>query len=653
MGPAIRHPSRTALGIGLLLLCLWPLVGMAEVRLGMLAFRPKSEVEQQWRPLIDYLNRSLDRQDVTLVVMNYPELEAAIDENQVDFVLTNPAHYVQMTFHNGLSSPLATLIPIERGIPINGFGGVIFTRSEVTDIKRLEDLRGHKVAAVFKGSLGGYQAQAMELLRVGVRIPQEVTLVETGMPHDAVVQAVLAGQADAGFVRTGVLEAMAAEGSLDLSRLRLLNGREQPGFPFLLSTPLYPEWPLAAMPHADQDLARRVAAALFALPHDGDVARRIGIKGFKIPDDYGSVRLLLQALRLPPYDATPNFTMGDVLKKYKAPLQMTAVMGVVILLLVLRLLILNKRLGQERRRVEHQSEERRRLLAAMGDGVYGVDQHGKCTFINPAALEMLQYAHDEIVGFDQHSLFHAFRESGAAYPAQECPITLTLSDGETRHLEEWFQRKDGMGFPVLLTVTPVESRGVREGAVVVFSDISERRRLETELRTQATTDALTGLANRRHFLSELERELSRIQRHPAQPAAVLMVDLDHFKRINDRYGHAIGDLVLRSFAELLQSLSRKSDKAGRLGGEEFSLLLPNSSMEQACQMANRLCASAAAMGIPTVQGELHYTVSVGVTMLEGTDRSVDGALARADAALYQAKNAGRNCIVCDGADAEV
>jgi len=653
MGPVNRHPSRTVLGIGLLLLLLEPLAGMADVRLGILAFRPKAEVEQQWQPLVDYLEKSLDGDDVTLAVMNYPELEAAIAGNQVDFVLTNPSHYVQMTFRNGLSSPLATLIPIERGIPVDGFGGVIFTRGEETGINRLEDLRGHKVAAVFKGSLGGYQAQAMELLRAGVRIPQNVRLIETGMPHDAVVQAVLAGRADAGFVRTGVLEAMVAEGSLDLARLRLLNGRAQPGFPFLLSTPLYPEWPLAAASKTDHDLARRVAAAMLSLPHYGDVARRIGIKGFCIPEDYESVRLLLQALRLPPYDATPNFTMGDVLKKYKAPLQMTAVMSVVILLLVVRLLVLNKRLGQERQRVERQSEERRRLLAAMGDGVYGVDQQGRCTFINPAALKMLQYAHDEIVGLDQHSLFHALRENGAAYPTQECPITLTLSDGETRHLEEWFIRKDGKGFPVLLTVTPVESHGVREGGVVVFSDISERRRLETELRTQASTDALTGLANRRHFLSELERELSRVQRHPAQPAAILMVDLDRFKRINDRYGHAIGDLVLRSFAELLQSLSRKSDKAGRLGGEEFCLLLPNSSMEQACQMASRLCASAAAMGIPTAQGELHYTVSVGVTMLEGTDPSVDGALARADAALYQAKDAGRNCIVCDGADAEV
>ena len=615
-------------------------------RIGILAFRPKAEAERQWQPLVDYLNRSLGDQQFTLTAMNYPELEQAIADQSIDFVLTNPAHYVQMTFRNGLSSPLATLIPLERGVPVKQFGGVIFIRSGLTGVTKFEDLRGRTVAAVFKGSLGGYEAQAMELSQAGIRMPQEVNLIETGMPHDAVVKAVLAGQADAGFVRTGLLEAMAEEGELDLSAIRILNPQSVSGFPLRLSTRLYPEWPFAAMPHADQDLARRVAAALLALRHGGVITQRIGIHGFTIPQDYEPVRFLLQTLRLPPYDAAPNFTLGDVLKKYDMPLMIAAVMGGVILMLGLWLLALNRRLGLERRRMARQFEERRRLLTAMGDGVYGVDQDGVCTFINPAALDMLQFALDEVVGAEQHNLFHYLHEDGSDYPAVTCPIYLTLHDGRTRHLEEWFLRKDGSGFPVLLTVTPVESDGVREGAVVVFSDISERRRLEAELRTQATTDALTGLPNRRHFLRELERELSRMQRHPEHIAAVLMVDLDNFKRINDIHGHATGDLVLRAFAELLNGLTRTSDKVGRLGGEEFSLLLPDTSLEQGCQMAHRLCNSAAAMCVPTGQGDLHFTISIGVAMLEATDSSVDSVLARADMALYEAKNTGRNRAVC-------
>lgn len=624
-----------------------PAAAQEEVRLGLLAFRPKAEMQQYWQPLIGYLNQRVSGYRFSLTAMNYPELEQAIAGREVDFVLTNPAHYVLMTSRNGLSSPLATLVPVEGGRPLSGFGGVIFTLARRTDIKRLADLRGRRVAAVERGSLGGYQAQAMELLRAGMRLPQGNDLVETGMPHDAVVAAVLAGQADAGFVRTGLLEAMAAEGRLELTQFRVLNPQQLPDFPFLLSTRLYPEWPLAALPHADGDLARRVAAALLALPHDGAVADSLAIHGFNIPQDYESVRAMLQALRLPPFEAAPEFTAHDVWHKYSWEVLAATLMGGVILLLAARLLLLNRRLGVERQRVVRQSEERHRLLAAVGEGVYGVDRWGICTFINPAALDMLGLTMDEVVGADQHALFHHHREDGAGYPVTECPIYLTLYDGQTRHTDEWFLRRDGSGFPVLLTVTPVDGTDGQDGAVVVFRDMAERRRLETELRSQATTDALTGLANRRHFLAEMERERTRLQRNPALPAAVLMVDLDNFKGVNDRHGHAVGDIVLRHFATTLALSLRGSDLTGRLGGEEFAVLLPGSSLEHGSQLAERLRRLVAAATVTTDDAAIRYTVSIGVTLMVAADPTVDAVLARADAALYRAKDGGRDQVASE------
>ncbi|MEJ2454058.1 MAG: diguanylate cyclase [Candidatus Thiodiazotropha sp.] len=621
-------------------------------KLGVLAFRPKAEVVRKWQPLIDYLNATLRDQRIELEVMNYPELERAIAEQRLDFVLTNPAHYVHMTFRNGLSSPLATLIPIEHEHPLTGFGGVIIALKSRADLEQLQDLKDRRIAAVFRGSLGGYQAQAMELHLLGIEVAQDVELFETGMPHDLVVKTVLAGEADAGFVRTGVLEAMAKEGTIDLSQLKLLNPQQPPGFPFLLSTRLYPEWPFAAMPHAEPDLARRVAAALLALPHDGEVARRIGIQGFAIPYDYEPVRALLQGLRLPPYDEAPNFTVQDVLDKYGLALLYAGFMGLVILLLTFRSLLLNRRLGNERRRVTRQSEEWQRLLAALGDGVFGLDQQGRCGFINPAALKMLGFSREEVIDADLHGLFHASREDGSDYPHVDCPVLKTLNDGQTRHLEDRFTRKDGSCLPVMMTVTPVLSKGQREGVVVVFSDISEQLRMEDELRTQATTDALTGLPNRRQFLKELDDALEWIRRHPEQASAVLMVDLDDFKAVNDRHGHAAGDTVLKHFANELMRASRRSDKLGRLGGEEFCVLLPTTSMRQACQMADRLCRAVAGSLVRADDASLHYTVSVGVAMMKADDRSVDTALRRADAALYRAKAAGKNRIFCETGDTD-
>ncbi|MET0067179.1 MAG: diguanylate cyclase [Candidatus Thiodiazotropha sp.] len=616
-------------------------------KLAVLAFRPKQEVYQTWYPLIDYLNRYLGGTSISLEVMNYAELEEAIANDRIDFVMTNPAHYVQMTFRNGLSSPLATLIPMEHGHPISGFGGVIFSLAGRDEIQSLADLKNLTVAAVFTGSLGGFQAQAMELKRLGLSLPGDVRLLETGMPHDTTVHRVLSGEADAGFVRTGVLEAMVAEGVLDITQLKILNLQTARDFPFLLSTQLYPEWPFAAMPHADADLARRVAAALLALPHDGDVAEQIGIHGYTIPQDYEPVRVLLQTLRLPPYDGTPQFTVSDVMSKYGVLLSAAGSMGGVILLLTLWLWLLNHRLKQERLRVLNQSEEQMRLLAALGDGVFELDEARCCIFINPAALTMLGYTEEEVLGKDLHLLFHHSREDGTPISAEECPIIQTFSDGRIRHLDDRFICKDGSGIPVHLTITPVGGAKPREGVVVIFRDNSDRLRLEQELRTQATTDALTGLPNRRQFLKELELEHNRIRRIPGRSAAVLMLDLDDFKSINDQYGHSVGDAVLKHFAQALTEITRSSDRFGRLGGEEFGLLLPDTAIAHACRIAERLCGLISNGQVRMNDLEVSYTVSIGVARLQGTDRSMDAALVRADAALYRAKHAGKNCTKCD------
>ncbi len=629
-----------------LLFATGPLLASDSSVLGVLAFRPKAEVVRQWRPLVDYLNRSLGDHQIILQALNYQELERSIEQGGIDFVLTNPAHYVRMTFQNGLTSPLATLVPVENGHPVTGFGGVILTLKDRTDLNQLRDLHGRTIAAVNQASLGGYQAQAMELKRIGISATQDLNLILTGMPHDRAVETVLRGEADAGFVRSGVLEAMQAEGLLELERLKILNAQDIPGFPFLLSTPLYPEWPFAALSHTDQGLASRVSASLLALKHDGEVARQIGIQGFIVPKDYEPVRSLLQALRLPPYDEAPHFTTSDVLKKYSAPLMIALVMGVIILLLIILLLLLNQRLARERQRVSRQSEELSRILAALGDGVFGLNMASKCIFINPAAEKMLGYSGDELLQEDVHQQIHRQKQDGTHCSREDCVIQKCLEDGETRHQEDWFTTKQGSGIPVLLTVAPVFSQGRQEGVVVVFSDISERQRLEQELRTQATTDALTGLPNRRQFLNDLERELSLIKRHPQMNTALLMLDLDHFKAINDKYGHSTGDEVLKHFSRQLIQVSRRSDKLGRLGGEEFCLLLPGTNAEQACQMADRLRLRIADGSVQVGDATLRYTVSIGVSMLQQSDKNVDIPLARADAALYRAKDAGRNRVAC-------
>ena len=176
-------------------------------------------------------------------------------------------------------------------------------------------------------------------------------------------------------------------------------------------------------------------------------------------------------------------------------------------------------------------------------------------------------------------------------------------------------------------------------------DITESKRIETELREQASTDALTGLPNRRHFLQRLEDELERVRRRTTREASVLMLDLDHFKRVNDQYGHAVGDSLLRHFANLLQHELRSADTAGRMGGEEFAVILPGSSLPAAQIFAQRICDRLAAQPLSVGRIQVEATASIGIAAIAADDLSADAVLSRADGALYQAKEQGRNRVV--------
>jgi diguanylate cyclase (GGDEF)-like protein len=179
-------------------------------------------------------------------------------------------------------------------------------------------------------------------------------------------------------------------------------------------------------------------------------------------------------------------------------------------------------------------------------------------------------------------------------------------------------------------------------SVYAFRSAARNESLQAELERQAHTDSLTGLANRRHFMDLAEKELSRTLRYGGS-LAVLMVDLDHFKHINDTYGHNTGDLVLQSVAELFRRELRSIDCVGRLGGEEFAVLLPQSDSTGAREVAERLRKAIADTGVAREQGlPVHFTASIGLAAMPGAATNIDSLLSQADGALYEAKRSGRN-----------
>ncbi len=176
-------------------------------------------------------------------------------------------------------------------------------------------------------------------------------------------------------------------------------------------------------------------------------------------------------------------------------------------------------------------------------------------------------------------------------------------------------------------------------------DITPHKRLEAQLRELATTDPLSGLDNRRAFLDKSAALLEHCRRHH-QDCAVLMLDIDRFKAINDRHGHAIGDQAIIACAKVMRATLRDADVLGRMGGEEFAALLPLANDKAALDTAERLRSAVQALHIPLENGDdLRFTVSIGATQLSGRDTSVESLLAESDEALYRAKAEGRNRVV--------
>jgi len=285
------------------------------------------------------------------------------------------------------------------------------------------------------------------------------------------------------------------------------------------------------------------------------------------------------------------------------------------------------------------------ILGSVGDGVYGVDREGRITFVNPAAMRLLQWGEAEgLVGRLAHERIHHADERGRPIPPDTCFLQQAYELGDS--LSNWetvFWRADGHGFNVECTVRPQYRDGECVGAVVAFRDIAERKRFEAELQWQLHHDHLTKLYNRQFFESALEQELLRLKRS-AERSALLFIDLDRFKHINDTAGHAAGDALLTSIGQKLKSRARQSDLVARLAGDEFAVLLRNVDEAHVDTLAEQFRAILDETLFVHEGRAFEVSGSVGITRLNRHTLTPAHAMGCADAACQIAKRHGRNRI---------
>jgi diguanylate cyclase (GGDEF)-like protein/PAS domain S-box-containing protein len=288
------------------------------------------------------------------------------------------------------------------------------------------------------------------------------------------------------------------------------------------------------------------------------------------------------------------------------------------------------------------SEEQYRVIFdSVGDGIFVCDaETGAFIDVNATACAMFDFAREELIGLTFEAL-----STGLSSDVQRDPMIL-LQEARSRgpQIFEWLGKaKSGHLFWGEMSLRYASLGGRRVG-LAVLRDITERKSKEDEVVQLAHFDVLTGLPNRRNFDDRLRQEIARSARYGG-PLSVAMGDIDHFKVVNDRFGHQAGDAVLKSLAELMPKNLRQSDTIARWGGEEFTLLLPETRLDVAEMLLNRLRASIADQVIPEIGRAV--TLSFGVTAFRKSDTksdTPDDLLKRVDQALYRSKQTGRNKV---------
>lgn len=293
------------------------------------------------------------------------------------------------------------------------------------------------------------------------------------------------------------------------------------------------------------------------------------------------------------------------------------------------------------------------VLESTSQAIITTDRNRIVRIFNPAAEKLLGYSAAEVIGQIDPIAFHDMKEVEQRRKALEKKLSKLINlDELLTHsakqapsvFQEWtYITKYGKRLPVELCVSQLyDAEGDLLGYVSVATDISERKAYERRLLELAWTDPLTGIWNRRRFYDVVNKEIHASKRR-LEPLSFMLIDIDHFKRINDTYGHDAGDAVLKCVAHKLSKLVRAGDVYCRWGGEEFAILLINTDETTALEVAERICSSFRSLSIKHGKISLEITASIGVSVI--IDGDINQTIKRADEGLYKAKNTGRNKVI--------
>lgn len=473
------------LSLIILLLCAPPVWSKTLITIGLLASRSYEHTLANWQPLAQHLEQQLPTMEFRVEILDFDALQTAVQVRKIDLIVTNPAFYLMLAHRTHLSVPLASLVAEFNGVPMQGYGGTILVKADRQDLQTLADLKGQRIIVDDRRSLGGYQAQAYELMQVGLHLPEDFRVIHSALPQDAEIASLLSGDADAAFVGNGVYETLLQQGRLPSGALRVLNAQDLPGFPLKVSTRLYPYWLIAAMPQLDKKIAQQVTAALLLMPIDSPVLQAIGIHSFSIPQDYTAVHEVAEALHLPPYDVEVAVSWQSVWRQYRAQILLLTLVILVIIGLSLLMLRNMRRLvnAQQLIRQRTQQLERERghlhaLFNTLPDLVWLKDVQGVYLNCNPVFEQCYGQIEADIIGKTDFDLLPT-----AMAEQIEAQERIALQSDEAYTLEEnYIFKSNGYSGLFATTRTPMkDAEGNLIGILGIAHDITVDRQIHEHL----------------------------------------------------------------------------------------------------------------------------------------------------------------------------
>ncbi len=365
----------------LLLIC--PVSGLVaesvpqEVRIAVLALRGNANTLKTWQATADYLNARIPGYRFRIIPYDFKTIGPAAQRGDYDFVIANSSIYIELEALYGVTR-IATLQGLSPGRTATLFGGVIFCRTDRNDITTVSDLRGKTFGAVEQNSFGGWRMAWREFHAARIDPFRDFRQLEFIGTHDGVVQAVQERKIDAGTARSGILENMAKEGTINLADFKIIHQQHHDQFNLLHSTRLYPEWPFARLRQTNDNLAQKVSIALLSMQPEDKAAQTAGIHGWTTPHDYTDVHELFKELKIGPYRDYGMITLAMVLRQYLYPIIAGLVFVLLLVLFAVFMLRLNDRLNRTTRELE-------KALTELGEAQSQIYQKEKMASIGQLA----------------------------------------------------------------------------------------------------------------------------------------------------------------------------------------------------------------------------------------------------------------------------